>query len=74
MVRHQHRGMQGIGRDGGRGRHAVPVHTRIILVQEDRWTIMPTREDMLGHVDQRVARKSRHSLMPLSFSLCLSAL
>ena len=61
MVCHQHRGMHGAGRDGGRGRQPGPIHTIIFLVQEDRLTMMPTREDMLGHVVQRVARKSRHS-------------
>ena len=61
MVRQQCRGMHGAGRDGGRGRRPGPIHTILFLVQDDRLTMRPTREDMLGHVVQRVARQSRHS-------------
>ncbi len=61
MVRHQHIGMNSAGIDGGSCMQTVQVHTIIILVKEDRLTIMPTLDDMLGHVDKRIARQSRQS-------------
>jgi len=43
--------MHSAGRDGGRGMQPGQGHLLLILVQEDRLTMMPTLEDLLEHVD-----------------------
>jgi hypothetical protein len=71
MVRHQHIGVHGAGRDGGSGRQPGQVHPISILVQEARLTSRPTLDDMLGHVDQRRARQSSQETIAYDASRCL---
>ena len=60
MVRHEHIGMD----DTVRGRCGVlqtlPVHLIIIRMKEDRLAIVPALDDVLRHVDQGLAKGSRH--------------
>lgn len=60
MMRHQPIGMEDAVRGRGDVVQTLHVHALIILVQEDRLAIMPALEDMLGHVQQGRAQRSRH--------------